>query len=182
MAMRGDYNEILQQHEKDGLAPRAQWQINDFRQCFNECGLYDMGYKGNCFTWCKGREAPHTVRAHLDCACCSTRWTNVFPKAQAQHEVTSGSDHSALWVDLDPKVDAEKQARNKRFRFEAIWSKSEDCDTIIKQSWRTWEPQNQQEQFINRIRGVGLLKWDKGAFGNIRKQARELDKQIRLLK
>ncbi|KAL0434400.1 UNVERIFIED_CONTAM: hypothetical protein Slati_2774300 [Sesamum latifolium] len=117
----GDFNEILHQHEKAGLTSRAQWQITDFRRCLDEVGLQDMGFRGNLFTWCNGKEYPHTIRAWLDRACCNPNWSQFFPKAHVQHEELSSSDHSAIWMDLDPPRVAGFGQRKKRFRFEAVW-------------------------------------------------------------
>ncbi|KAL0449049.1 UNVERIFIED_CONTAM: putative mitochondrial protein [Sesamum latifolium] len=39
----GDFNEVLNQHEKQGVIPRAQWQIKDFHDCLQVCGLQDLG-------------------------------------------------------------------------------------------------------------------------------------------
>ncbi|KAL0462204.1 UNVERIFIED_CONTAM: hypothetical protein Slati_0108000 [Sesamum latifolium] len=69
----GDFNEILEQYEKQGALPRAQWQIRDFRQCLDDCGLQDMGFKGDKFTWCNRRETLDTVQARLDRACSNAK-------------------------------------------------------------------------------------------------------------
>ncbi|KAL0449426.1 UNVERIFIED_CONTAM: hypothetical protein Slati_1499000 [Sesamum latifolium] len=42
----GDFNEILSQQEKQGMLPRAQWQINDFRTCLHKSDLHDLGFEG----------------------------------------------------------------------------------------------------------------------------------------
>ncbi|KAL0370777.1 UNVERIFIED_CONTAM: hypothetical protein Sangu_0395800 [Sesamum angustifolium] len=62
----GDFNEILVQHEKQGTLSRAQWQINAFRACLSDCGLQDLGFEINIFTWSNHKEAPYTVRARFD--------------------------------------------------------------------------------------------------------------------
>ncbi|KAL0361704.1 UNVERIFIED_CONTAM: hypothetical protein Sradi_3854900 [Sesamum radiatum] len=47
----GDFNELLHHHEKQGGNPRAQRQIEDFRQCPSDCELHDMGFLVEPFTW-----------------------------------------------------------------------------------------------------------------------------------
>ncbi|KAL0434005.1 UNVERIFIED_CONTAM: hypothetical protein Slati_2734800 [Sesamum latifolium] len=32
-----DFNEVLEQHEKQGSLPRAEWQIKDFSDCLADC-------------------------------------------------------------------------------------------------------------------------------------------------
>ncbi|KAL0448855.1 UNVERIFIED_CONTAM: hypothetical protein Slati_1441900 [Sesamum latifolium] len=97
----GDFIEILAQHEKQGSLPRAQWQIRDFCECLSDCGLYDMGYEGDIFTWCNRREEPHMVRARLDRACYDTNWVDLFPRVNVFHEPLACLDHSAIWLTLD---------------------------------------------------------------------------------
>ncbi|KAL0451735.1 UNVERIFIED_CONTAM: putative mitochondrial protein [Sesamum latifolium] len=48
---------------------RTLAKIDAFRACLRECGLHDLGYEGNIFTWSNHREAPFTVCARLDRAC-----------------------------------------------------------------------------------------------------------------
>ncbi|KAL0443963.1 UNVERIFIED_CONTAM: hypothetical protein Slati_2119000 [Sesamum latifolium] len=92
---------LANQYEKIGMASRAQWQIDEFRRCLEECGLHDMGFIGFPFIWCNGREVPNTIRERLDRACCCPRWSQIFSNAQVQHVGQSCFDHAAIWVDLD---------------------------------------------------------------------------------
>ncbi|KAL0411064.1 UNVERIFIED_CONTAM: hypothetical protein Slati_3696100, partial [Sesamum latifolium] len=81
--------------EKKGRVPRAQWQITNFRQCLLQCGLQDIGFHGNTFTWCKRRAAPNIMRARLDCVCSAEDWAVLFPSARDHHESVASSDHKA---------------------------------------------------------------------------------------
>ena len=49
-----DFNEILWSHEKLGLGPRQEGCMKAFRNVLDECGLKDLGYMGDKFTW-KGK-------------------------------------------------------------------------------------------------------------------------------
>ncbi|KAL0434920.1 UNVERIFIED_CONTAM: hypothetical protein Sradi_0199900 [Sesamum radiatum] len=62
----GDYNEILEQHEKEGALPRVYQQIWKFRECLQDSRLQDLDFKGNIFTLCNHSEDPHTFRTCLD--------------------------------------------------------------------------------------------------------------------
>ena len=48
--LAGDFNEILFAHEKGGRQ-RNQWCMDKFRQVLEECGVEDVGYEGDKFTW-----------------------------------------------------------------------------------------------------------------------------------
>ncbi|KAL0404441.1 UNVERIFIED_CONTAM: hypothetical protein Sradi_2084900 [Sesamum radiatum] len=80
-----DFNEILHQHEKSGIAARATWQIQAFCECLSDCNLHDLGCHGSLFTWCNCRESPRTVRERLDRACSNTAWAALFPATQVSH-------------------------------------------------------------------------------------------------
>ena len=50
----GDFNEILWSHEKLGLDPRQEGCMKAFQDVLDKCGLKDLGYMGDKFTW-KGK-------------------------------------------------------------------------------------------------------------------------------
>jgi len=51
----GDFNEIIQFDEKMGWLDRDAWRKEGFRECLSDCGLIDLGFVGQCFTWCNSR-------------------------------------------------------------------------------------------------------------------------------
>jgi hypothetical protein len=62
----GDFNEILYQHEKQGV-PRPQVFMDKFQEALEDSGLDDLGYSGDTFTC---RNNCHTavgyIRERLD--------------------------------------------------------------------------------------------------------------------
>jgi hypothetical protein len=52
----GDFNEILYAHEKEGGNPRPLAMMQKFRECLSDCGLEDLGYIGDPFTWRRGNQ------------------------------------------------------------------------------------------------------------------------------
>ncbi|KAL0451724.1 UNVERIFIED_CONTAM: hypothetical protein Slati_1150500 [Sesamum latifolium] len=105
----GDFNEILEQYEKQGNIPRAQWQMQDFRNCLVDCDLYDLGVKGDIFTWCNRHETPNTVWARLDRACGNQGWIDLFPQTTITHETVACSDHSVIWIGLEEEDQTGKE-------------------------------------------------------------------------
>ncbi|KAK4382860.1 putative mitochondrial protein [Sesamum angolense] len=99
--------EILDKHEKQGMNDRAQWQIEAFKRCFEDCGLSDSGFTGHKFTWCNNRIFLPTFRERLDRICKDQWWVSLFPNTLVKHETVTLSDHSALILDLDGAVVAE---------------------------------------------------------------------------
>ncbi|XP_070007343.1 uncharacterized protein [Nicotiana sylvestris] len=53
--VRGDFNVIWDEEEKFGGLPVSLNEIDDFRHCISTCNLFDLGFKGNIFTWWNGR-------------------------------------------------------------------------------------------------------------------------------
>ena len=51
----GDFNEISHPDEKFGGPDRDVRQMREFRDCLSRCGLFDLGFVGQRFTWCNGR-------------------------------------------------------------------------------------------------------------------------------
>ena len=51
----GDFNEILHVDEKLGWKERDSNQMEAFRESLNVCGLFDLGFIGQRYTWCNGR-------------------------------------------------------------------------------------------------------------------------------
>ena len=52
----GDFNEILRGDEKEGGVPRCDKDMDNFRRCIDDCNVVDLGYRGSCFTWCRGKK------------------------------------------------------------------------------------------------------------------------------
>ena len=51
----GDFNEITHPDEKLGWLEQDANQMRSFRECLNVCGLIDLGFVGQRFTWCNER-------------------------------------------------------------------------------------------------------------------------------
>jgi hypothetical protein len=79
----GDMNEILSESEKEGGAPRPLSYMQAFRDCLTDCGLEDLGYIGNIFTWKRGN-----IRERLDRAVGDANWSALFPSTGV-HNLTS---------------------------------------------------------------------------------------------
>ena len=57
----GDFNEILFASEKEGGNIRPQRCMQAFRDAMDDCNVEDLGYRGDIFTWRRGR-----IRERLD--------------------------------------------------------------------------------------------------------------------
>lgn len=50
-AILEDFNEITHSDEKLGWLERDAGQMSEFRECLNNCGLTDLGFVGQRYTW-----------------------------------------------------------------------------------------------------------------------------------
>jgi hypothetical protein len=69
-----DFNEILEQSEKEGAAIQRESQMESFREALEECGLCDLGYTGPRFTWCSKRTDRHFTKEWLDRVVANQKW------------------------------------------------------------------------------------------------------------
>ena len=62
----GDFNEILHVDEKLGWKERDLNQMKAFRESLNVCGLFDLGFIGQRYTWRNGRFGDQRTLLRLD--------------------------------------------------------------------------------------------------------------------
>jgi hypothetical protein len=94
--MAGDFNEILHAHEKDGGAARPQRCMQAFSTALSDCGLDDIGYSGDIFSWRRGR-----ICERLDRAVSSSSWADLFLAFGVSNEPFNKSDHRPILIDTD---------------------------------------------------------------------------------
>ena len=92
----GDFNEILNSDEKLGWLDRDARQMEGFRNCLCNCGLLDMGFVGQRFTWCNGRIGEQRTLVRLDRMVANEEWLSLFPEAKVFHKSMAASDHCLL--------------------------------------------------------------------------------------
>ena len=72
--MFGDFNEIVHLEEKLGWLEQDADQMRNFKECLNLCGLLDLGFVGQRFTWCNGRFGEQRTLISLDKIVANERW------------------------------------------------------------------------------------------------------------
>ncbi|VAH93158.1 hypothetical protein VPH35_066451 [Triticum aestivum] len=143
-----------------------------------DCGLDDLGYTGDLFTWRRGE-----ICERLDRAVCNLAWENKFPRAAVINEEHVHSDHRPIVLDmdyLDEKVFNRPEGRVKQF--EARWLREKTVTEIVKASWEKAKLAGIGPSLADRTRAVhaGLHTWDreilKGPKVRIRKLKKELER------
>ncbi|KAK9750883.1 hypothetical protein RND81_02G228300 [Saponaria officinalis] len=172
----GDYNEILYSNEMKG-GTRAQWQMNNFRDAANDCGIRDLPCEGYEFTYDNGQDGEANRQSRIDRAMGTEDWLNMFPYSKLVHLDREWSDHAPLKVLFDSrKVDNELHPR--KFRFEHIWVGEDGCEEAIRGVWNL----NGGDLLatINRC-GKELLRWKGVSIGKILRELNKKRKRLKIL-
>ncbi|XP_070032463.1 uncharacterized protein [Nicotiana tomentosiformis] len=118
----GDFNVVMHEDEKIGGLPVHPPEYEDFAFCVNSSGLFDLGYKGNPFTWWNGRPNAECMFKRLDRIFVNLPFQTVLPTIEVEHQIRIGSDHAPLLLSCG------EQASQfvKLFKFLNFWTKHEN--------------------------------------------------------
>ena len=72
--------------------------MQKFREALDECGLFDLGFVGNKFTWFKTHPGDGVTWERLDRAVSIATWYNLFPATKVKTLVYVSSDHSPISI------------------------------------------------------------------------------------
>ncbi|CAL2264997.1 unnamed protein product [Prunus armeniaca] len=104
---------------KDGTPWLCIGDFNDFLWHYEkheDNALWDLGYKGQKFTWRRIRYGEVYVQERLDCALINEDLLKNWPESHVVHRIPMGSDHCPLSLHLSPK----QVLGPKLFRFESF--------------------------------------------------------------
>lgn len=118
--------------EKVGGRPQPRSLLEGFTRVITECGLVDLGFKGNEFIWEKSRGTEAWVQERLDRGFANSDWRNMFLNAEIEVCEVSTSDHLPLLLQLNAQVYV---PRGRRFKFENSWIREADCLNLVRSSW-----------------------------------------------
>ncbi|XP_042962364.1 uncharacterized protein LOC122296627 [Carya illinoinensis] len=112
--------------------------MEEFRRNVDYCGLSDMGYEGNKFTWCNNREGPYFTKERLDHALGNMELTRRFSNCCIQALATYSFDHNPIVMHLRKggrRYVSEGGVRERIFRYETSWKLHEECSKIVANYW-----------------------------------------------
>lgn len=179
--MAGDFNEILFSHEKQCGRMKAQSAMDEFRHALTDCGLDDLGFEGDAFTW---RNHSHSqegyIREWLDRAVANPEWRAMFPAARVINGDPRHSDHRPVIIELEGK---NKGVRGRNghndFRFEAAWLEEEKFKEVVKEAWDV--SAGLQGLLVHAsLAGVaaGLSSWSSNVLGDLEKRLKKVKKEL----
>ena len=157
----GDFNTILRLDERTGGNGRLSSDSLAFGDWINELALVDMGFRGNTFTWRRGKETSNLVAKRLDRILCNAQARVRWQEAVVSHLPFLASDHAPIYVQLEPEKRGDP--RRRPFRFEAAWLKHEGFRELLLASWNG-EMRTPEALVLLKAK---LKKWNKEIFGHV---------------
>ncbi|KAL8119749.1 hypothetical protein AgCh_017015 [Apium graveolens] len=128
----GDFNDMSSMNEKRGGNHHPRALLDGFSETIMDCGLEDLGFRGEIYTWERARGMERWVQERLDRGLATGKWCDMFPAAEVQVLEVSTSDHMPLFLQLNCQVYVQ---RRSRFKFENMWIKESECRGIVESSW-----------------------------------------------
>ncbi|KAL9681626.1 hypothetical protein QQ045_013412 [Rhodiola kirilowii] len=177
-AVMGDFNEILFSWEMESKRTRQVWQMRNFRQCLEDCGLVDFGFSGNRFTYTNKRREDMEVKARLDRVVTNNKWRARFLKAAVRHIFANSSDHVPVLLYVEGW---EMAGRSNLKRFEPMWLRHKEFKEKVRTSWAMQTEGLQLKEKLRDCMGQ-LARWNGSAFGRIKDKIRELKEDIQDLR
>ncbi|XP_042992297.1 uncharacterized protein LOC122318763 [Carya illinoinensis] len=177
----GDFNEVLTHDEKSGGKQRQERQMMRFREALDDGGLFDLGWRGDKYTWSNKHGDDTFTKERLDRAVANLKWKGIFKEAWVEVLAARCSDHKPLLLCLNQEP--ARVWRGKRlFRYETKWSLEDDCEEVIK---RVWQVRATEKAFGRGLQR--LLESSKGALMQLSKMVendrrRDLKDKTELLK
>jgi endonuclease/exonuclease/phosphatase family metal-dependent hydrolase len=111
----GDFNEILMQCEKEGGTARTQIYMDRFNEALEDCGLHDLGFTGDPFTWHNNsHDASRYIRERLDRVVATQEWCNKFMSYRVEHGDPRHSDHRPVIIHINEDVPVQRRSTIKR--------------------------------------------------------------------
>ncbi|XP_042965938.1 uncharacterized protein LOC122299618 [Carya illinoinensis] len=134
-----------------------------FREALEEGGLFDLGWKGDKYTWSNKHEDDTFTKERLDRAVANLKWKGIYKEAWVEVLAARCSDHRPLL--LHTNQEPARVWRGKRlFIYEAKWSLEEDCEQVIKRAWQVRVTDKESGRGLQRLlessKGA-LMQWSK---------------------
>lgn len=128
----GDFNDLMLTDEKIGGQKHPYALLAGFSKTVMDCGLSDLGYIGEKYTWERARGTEGWIQQRLDRGLATKEWMELFPNAEVRVLEVSTYDHMPLYLQLNRKVYVPKE---RRFCFENMWIQEKECHYIIMECW-----------------------------------------------
>ncbi|KAK8929024.1 hypothetical protein KSP39_PZI017553 [Platanthera zijinensis] len=129
----GDFNCVLRPNEKrGGSGVNLNKGPHEFTDFITVCGLHEVPYTWNAYTWCNNRDPHARVLSRLDRILLNSPALLDFPDSIVHHLPLIGSDHAPLFLEVDKL----KFSSHGRLKFEEAWMILPNTHVIAFAAWR----------------------------------------------
>ncbi|XP_074266117.1 uncharacterized protein LOC141588583 [Silene latifolia] len=129
----GDFNAILDYHERIGGAPVSYADVLPLAQVTQDCNLVDLKATGAFFTWNNKHENGDKVYSRIDRVLINDDWITTFPDSVANFLPEGLFDHCPCLISLECSL----KHRTKSFKYFNMWALSKDFDSTVRNCWST---------------------------------------------
>lgn len=169
--LTGDFNEIINNNEKEGGPLRAEGTFAAFRNLLAQCDLFDLKHSGNPLSW-RGKRHTHLVFCRLDRAMVNSLWSEKFPTARSHYMEFNGSDHRPLLSIFDSK----RKKSSRIFRYDRRLKDNHEVKELISKIWRSAKNLH-SELRLAEIR-TALVAWSREKHQNSKENIERLKKEL----
>jgi hypothetical protein len=129
------------------------------------------------FTWYNQQLGRARVLERLDKTLATMDWMDLFPCARVHNWVDFKSNHCGLILTDQQRCN---RRQSRRFQFEVMWTRHENCEEIIKQSWLTGTASEDLGELSAKLLCCAerLDRWSKTEFGKVERQIENHRKKL----
>ncbi|TMW81069.1 hypothetical protein EJD97_012226, partial [Solanum chilense] len=161
----GDFNVISSTKEKIGGRDYNISKSLEFISIIEACGLVDMGYSGQNYTWCNHRKNGDRIWKRLDRGMVNDNWLDMMPQSSITHLPSVGSDHSPLLMEMNNN----QSTVIKYFKFLNYWTENDNFLSTVEKCWKrhvNGEPMWILHTKLRRLTKT-LRDWSKKEYGDV---------------
>ena len=162
----GDFNDLINNTEKEGGPERTEASFTDLRTFYSDGDLFDLPHTGDFLSW-RGKREDYLVRCRLDRAAANSDWAELYPTACSQYLAYEGSDHRPLISVLEPN----KKKKRGMFRYDRRLKDNPEAKELINRAWKTAVDKSVHGRIA--IVRTALIEWSKQRFLNSRARIEE---------
>ncbi|XP_069143598.1 uncharacterized protein [Solanum lycopersicum] len=173
----GDFNVITSAQEKLGGREYNIRKSLEFINIIDSCGLIDMGYNGQPYTWCNHRNNGDMIWKRLDRGMVNDKWLDIMPHTNVTHLPSVGSDHSPLLLDM---ID-HKDTVIKYFKFLNYWTENDTFLHTVENCWNkkvTGNPMWILHTKLKRLTKT-LREWSKKEYGDVFEKVKFYEESVK---
>ncbi|KAL8151216.1 LOW QUALITY PROTEIN: hypothetical protein V2J09_021024 [Rumex salicifolius] len=169
----GDFNTIAGFDERMGSNGRLSPDSLEFGDWTNKLSLVDLGFKGQRYTWFRGRDPVTRVAKRLDRVLCCAQGRLRWQEASVTHALFMSSDHAALHFQLS--LSHRCNADRWPFQFKAAWLRHE---ALLSASWNS---ALSTPEALNQLRGSARRLIEQAPNRDLLRKEAEIEKEVDLI-